>query len=156
MKKLVTSITFLTLIGCASTNYSDFIVGKAFISNLEVNEVHNLKKRQHKLQLSFDYQISEYADGANLYNCSVQFLALDGTTTSISKGNRLPCQLDKAKGEVSITWPTLLDKTFSPSKKQLSHIKYPIEYFVAIHQKTGKNTSLIIGKTPIQISEVKI
>ena len=156
MKKLVTSITFLTLVGCASTNYSDFKMGEAFISNLEVKEVHNLKKRQHKLKLTFDYQISEYADGADLYNCSVQFLALDGTTTSTSTGNRLPCKLDKAKGEISITWPTLLDKTFSPSKEQLSNIKYPMEYFVAIHQKTGKYTSQIIGQTPIQISEIKI
>ena len=158
MKKLVTSITFLTLVGCASTDYSNFEMGEAFISNLEVKEVYNLKKRQHKLKLSFDYQISEYAEGADLYNCSVQFLALDGTTTSTSTstGKRIPCQLDKAKGEISITWPTLLDKTFSPSKEQLSNIKYPMEYFVAIHQKTGKNTSQIIGKTPIQISEVKI
>ena len=156
MKKLVTSIAFLTLVGCASTNYSDFKMGEAFISNFEVNEIHNLDKRQHKLKLSFDYKISEYADEADLYNCTVQFLALDGTTTSISPDKRSPCKLDKAKGEISITWPTILDKTFSPSKEQLSNIKYPIEYFVAIHQRTGKSTSQIIGKTPIQISEVKI
>jgi len=156
MKKLVASIAFLTLAGCASTNYSDFEMGEAFISNLEVKEVHNVKERQHKLKLSFDYQISEYVDGADLYNCSVQFLALDGTTTSISTGKRLPCQLNKAKGEMSITWPTILDKTFSPSKEQLSNIKYPMEYFIAIHQRTGKRANQIIGKTPIQISEVKI
>ena len=156
MKKLVTSIAFLTLVGCASTNYSDFEMGEAYISNLEVKEIHNLKKRQHKLKLSFDYQISEYVSGVDLYNCSVQFLALDGTTTSISTGKRLPCKLNKAKGEISITWPTILDKTFSPSKEQLSNIKYPMEYFIAIHQRTGKITSQIIGKTPIQISEVKI
>jgi len=156
MKKLLTSIAFFTLAGCASTNYSDFEMGEAFISNLEVNEIHNLKKRQHKLKLSFDYQISEYTDGADLYNCSVQFLALDGTTTSISTGRRLPCKLNKAKGKMSITWPTILDKTFSLSKEQLSKIKYPIEYFVAIHQRTGKNTNQIIGETPVQISEVKI
>ena len=156
MKKLVTSIAFLTLAGCASTNYSDFKMGEAFISNLEVNEIYNLKKRKHKLKLSFDYQISEYSDGADLYDCTVQFLAVDGTTTSISTGKRSPCKLNKAKGEISITWPTILDKAFSPSKKQLSNIKYPMEYFIAIHQRTGKSTSQIIGKTPIQISEVKI
>jgi hypothetical protein len=71
MKKLVTSIAFLTLVGCASTNYSDFEMGEAFISNLEVNEIHNLKKGQHKLKLSFDYQISKYANGNDLYSCSV-------------------------------------------------------------------------------------
>ncbi|MBA6251694.1 hypothetical protein [Colwellia sp. MB3u-55] len=156
MKKLVTSIAFLTLVGCASTNYSDFEMGEAFISNLEVNEIHNLKKGQHKLKLSFNYQISKYANGNDLYSCSVQFLALDGTTTSIQKGKRSPCMLNKAKGEISITWPTVLDKTFSPSKEQLSNIKYPMEYFIAIHQQTGKNINQIIGKTPIQISEVKI
>jgi hypothetical protein len=156
MKKLISSIAFLTLVGCASINYSDFELGEASISNLEVNEIHNLKKRQHKLKLSFDYQISEYADGNNLYSCSVQFLALDGTTTSIQKGKRSPCMLNKAKGEISIIWPTILDKTFSPSKQQLSKIKYPMEYFIAIHQKTGKNINQIIGKTPILISDVKI
>lgn len=156
MKKLVTSITFLALAGCTSTNYSDFKVGEASISNLVVDEIYNLKKRRHKLKLSFDYQISEYTDGADLYECTVQFSALDGTTTSISAGKQSPCKLNKDKGEISITWPTILDKKFSPSKKQLPNIKYPLEYFVAIHQRTGKNTSQIIGKTPIQISEVKI
>ena len=156
MKKLLTSVTFLILAGCASTNYSDFEIGEAFISNLEVKEIHNLRKRQHELRLSFDYQISEYVVGADLYNCSVQFLALDGTTTSISPGTQLPCQLNKAKGEISITWPTILDKKFSPSKEQLSNIKYPMEYFIAIHQRTGKRSSQIIGKTPIQMSEVRI
>lgn len=156
MKKLVSSIAFFTLVGCASTNYSDFKTGEASISNLVVNESYNLKKEQHKLKLSFDYQISEYADGSGLYNCSVQFLALDGTTISASAGKRLPCELNKPKGKISITWPTVLDKTFFHSKEQLSNIKYPIEYFVAIHQRTGKSTSQIIGKTPIQISEVKI
>jgi hypothetical protein len=156
MKKLVTSIALFTLIGCASINYSDLEIGKASISNLEVNETHNLKKGQHKLKLSFDYQISAYSEATDLYNCSVQFLALDGTTMSISTGKKSPCQLNKAEGEMSITLPTILDKTFFASQEQLTKIKYPMEYFVAIHQRTGKNTSQIIGKTAIQISDVKI
>lgn len=156
MKKLLAAITFITLAGCSSTNYSDFKVSEALISNLKVNEIANLKKNQHELKLSFDYQISDFIDGANLYNCTVQFLTVDGTTTSIWPGRQLPCELNKAKGEMSITWPTILDKENSASEEQLSKIKYPMEYFVAIHQLTGKNTSQIIGKSPIQASKVKL
>ena len=156
MKKQLTSIAFLTLIGCASTNYSDLKVGEAFISNFEVKETHNVDKGQHKLKLSFDYRISEYTNAKGLYNCTVQFLALDGTTTSTSVGRKSPCQLNKAEGKMSVTLPTLLDKTSFASKDQLSKIKYPMEYFVAIHQRTGKNTNRIIGKTAIQMSEVKL
>jgi len=160
MRKLGTSIAFLALAGCASTNYSDFVMGEAFISKLEINEIHNLKRGKHKLKISFAYEISEYVGvgGAGLYNCSVQFLTLNGTTTTtvITRGRHLPCELDNAKGEISITWPTILDKTFSPSKEQLAQIKYPMEYYVAIHQRTGENTSKIIGKSPIQVSSVKI
>ena len=156
MRKLGISIALLALAGCASTNYSDFDVSEAVISKLKINETHNLNERQHKLEISFDYEISEYVDTNNLYNCSVQFLALDGTTISISNGKKSPCELNKAKGEKSIIWPTILDKAHSPSEEQLSKIKYPIEYFIAIHQRTGKNTNRIIGKSAIQVSTVKI
>lgn len=73
MRKLGISIALLALAGCASTNYSDFDVSEAVISKLKINETHNLNERQHKLEISFDYEISEYVDTNNLYNCSVQF-----------------------------------------------------------------------------------
>ena len=114
MKKLVTSIAFLTLFGCASTDYSKLATGEASISNFKVSEIHNL------------------------YNCSVQFLALDGTSFSVSSGRELPCNFNKAAGEISLVLPTILDKTTFASKEQLASLKYPIEYFLAIHQRTGK------------------
>jgi hypothetical protein len=155
MRKLGTSMAFIALTGCTTINYSEFELSDASISNLQVNEIFNLSKKQHKLELSFDYKISEYVEGFDLYSCDVQLQTLDETTTS-SHSKRYPCKLDKAEGQITIIWPTILDKTFTPSKKQLSNIKYPIEYFVAIHQQTGRNTSYIIGTSPIQISKVKI
>ena len=156
MKKLVTSIAFLTLFGCASTDYSKLATGEASISNFKVSEIHNLNAGQHTLDLSFNYQIAKYHNQPDLYNCSVQFLALDGTSFSVSSGRELPCSLNKAAGEISLVLPTILDKTTFASKEQLASLKYPIEYFLAIHQRTGKHTNRIIGKTPVQVSEIKL
>jgi hypothetical protein len=48
------------------------------------------------------------------------------------------------------------DNSVNPTKAGLAKIKYPVEYFIAIHQKTGQSSTQIIGQSERIISELKI
>lgn len=156
IKTLTLALALATLGGCASTNYADYEVGEATISNLQVNEVYNMKKGQHKFAVSFDYEIAKYINKTGLYFCTLQFITINDTTMSLLKGKKQPCQLDKAKGEVSVSFPSIIDKSMIAytSKEELNNLKYPMEYFIAIHQSTDKTISRIIGRSVTQVSKL--
>ncbi|WP_105255773.1 hypothetical protein [Pseudoalteromonas sp. T1lg75] len=156
MKKICTLSLALTLAGCASTDYSEFDMSTAALSNIVVKEKAELEQRKHEIQVSFDYVINGFHADENLYHCSVQFLNTDGTSMTSIKGRKLPCRIDASEGNISINWPSPLDKSRNSPKEVLSTIKYPVEYFVAIHQKTGVKTNNIIGKSDVILSKIKI
>jgi len=70
------------------------------------------------------------------------------------KNGKQPCLLNQASGEVSIKWPSPLEHSLNASKEQLTILKYPIEFFVGIHQKTAKRTSEIIGESKVNVSAI--
>lgn len=156
MKKLGVLGLVIVLTGCASINYSELEWSNATLSNVEIKEVHELKKREHKIHISFNYSIAGFHAEHKLYYCTVQFLNLDGSSQTSFNGREFPCQLEQSKGSISVTWPSPLDKSLKVSKEKFSEIKYPIEYFVAIHQRTGQYDSQIIGKSDLNVSSIKI
>ncbi|ASD69699.1 hypothetical protein [Pseudoalteromonas piscicida] len=147
MKVLPVLASLLILSGCATTDYSQIEISTASLSNLEVEEIGNLQQRKHEIKVSFDYAIENFSPENKLYTCSVLFANTDGTSVTSFKGTIPPCILDNKTGNVSITWPTPVDISRNAPKMVLSKLKYPIEYFVAIHQKTGKSSSKLIGKS---------
>lgn len=159
MKKISMLSLAIVLAGCASTNYSEIDISEAELTNLEVEETHDLSKREHEINVSFDYSISGFNATEELYYCSVQFAMTDDKTITrvMFEGRELPCILEKATGSVSISWPSPLDKSLRTPDEILSKIKYPIEYFVAIHQKTSpRGASRIIGSSEVIVSNIRI
>lgn len=154
MKKLSILALFVGLIGCASTDYSKVERSSATVTNLEFKEFKILKKRTHKIDVTFDYDIHNYQDISGLYHCSVQFNLNNGMTVTSHKGYKFPCSLDQATGHVSIEWPSPIDKSLNTSKETLSKLKYPVEFFVAIHQQTTKRKNIIIGQSKMKVSEI--
>jgi hypothetical protein len=154
MKKLSILALVIGLTGCASTDFSKIQRSSATVSNLEFTESISLEKRKHKIDLSFTYDIKDYNEINGLYFCSVQFkLTNEDTLTSFKKG-KIPCSLDQATGDISIKWASPFDKSLNVSKDQLSKIKYPLAFFLAIHQKTNRKESYIIGKSKINTSAI--
>ncbi|QZO14982.1 hypothetical protein [Pseudoalteromonas piscicida] len=147
MKILPILASLLILSGCATKDYSKIKISTASLSNLEVEEVGNLQQRKHEIKVSFDYAIENFSPENKLYTCSVLFANTDGTSVTSFRGTSHPCILNNTTGSVSITWPTPVDISRNAPKMVLSKLKYPIEYFVAIHQKTGKNSSELIGQS---------
>lgn len=156
MKKLSAFTLLIALSGCSATNYADFELSNASISNVEVKETADLSKREHVINVTFDYAIDNYNPVSDLYICSVLFVTNDGKSVTSHKRKKTPCKISNAAGNVTVNWPTPLDKSLKPSSEILSKIKYPIEYFVAIHQKTGSRTNQIIGKSEKMLSGIKL
>jgi hypothetical protein len=156
MKKLSAFAMLIALSGCSATNYADFELSNASISNVEVKETADLSKREHVINITFDYTIDNYNPVTDLYICSVLFVTADGMSVTSHKRKTAPCKISNAAGNVTIDWPTPLDKSLKSSSEILSKIKYPIEYFVAIHQKTGSRTNQIIGKSEKMLSGIKL
>lgn len=155
--KIITMVSFaFVLAACASTDYSEFGISEAVLTNLEVEETHDLEKRKHEIHVSFDYSISDFHADQDLYYCTVQFAGEDGTSVTLTEGSISRCKLEEAVGSVSISWPTPLDKTFNGSESLLSKIKYPLEYYVAIHQRTGGLTTRIIASSEMIASTIDI
>ena len=154
MKVLPILASLLILSGCATIDYSKIELSTASLSNLEVEEIGNLQQRKHEIKISFDYAIENFSPENKLYICSVLFANIDGTSVTSFKGTSHPCILNNTTGSVSITWPTPVDKSLNAPKMVLSRLKYPIEYFVTIHQKTGKDSSELIGKSETLISKL--
>ena len=65
---------------------------------------------------------------------------------SIYKGTRSPCQINKSTGNISIKWPSPIDKSLNAHKEDLLLLNYPLEFFVAIHQKTNTHHEQFIGQ----------
>ncbi|MDX1392654.1 MAG: hypothetical protein R3241_09740 [Rheinheimera sp.] len=156
MKYIAIAAAGLFLTSCASTNYADYELSTANLSNLQVNETFDSQLRKHQLDLVFDYTINGFHQKGDLYSCTVQFLNNNGTTSSLSMGTKAPCQLDVQSGNISLSWPTLLDKSVISSSAELDKLAYPMQFFVAIHQKTGRRSNKIIGKSAIVQSVAKL
>jgi hypothetical protein len=154
MKTLSVLILVFFLLGCATTDYSKLQLSSATIKNLKITEIKNLEKRKHKIQVSFDYDISKFNDVNGLYHCSVQFVLNNNTTMTIHKSNKAPCEINSATGHISINWPSPIDRSLNTSKKTLSMMIYPLEFFIAIHQDTSKKTNRFIGRSESRISEI--
>ena len=156
MKKITVFGFAFILAACASINYSDFEISEAVLTDLKVDEIHNLEKREHEIHIAFDYAISDFHADKNLYYCTVQFMRVDGSSVTRTDGTTSPCKLNDATGSVSISWPTPLDKSFNASRSILEQIQYPVEYFVAIHQKTGPLQTRIIGSSEVMASTIEM
>lgn len=154
MKTLSVLIFVFFLSGCATTDYSKLQLSSATINNLKVNETKNLENRRHNIQVSFDYDISKFNDVNGLYHCSVQFVLNNKSTMTSHKGNKMPCAINSASGHISINWPSPIDRSLNTSKKTLSMMNYPLEFFVAIHQYTSQKTSRFIGRSESLISKI--
>lgn len=147
----------MLLAGCTSTNYKALEISSASMSELKINEIVNSKKGIYKLDIKFSYEISQFNLGGDIYHCSVQFLSLEeGVSTSTYKSRREPCRIDSATGQVSIRWAAPFDKTNKPTKKRMAEIRFPVQYFVAIHQKTGRYSSQVIARSEIKTLDIKI
>ncbi|MDW7549036.1 hypothetical protein HUZ36_17665 [Pseudoalteromonas sp. McH1-7] len=150
MKKLTMLVSLYLLSGCATTDYTTIPLSNASLSNLKTSETGNIQQREHTVTVSFDYAIENFNEATNLYTCSVLFINVDGTAvTSTKSGKKHPCILDSANGSISVSWPTPLDKSRNAPQMVLSRMKYPIEYFVTIHQKTGKHSTKLIAKSEV-------
>lgn len=154
MKKISIFTMLLALSGCTATNYADFEISNAAVSNVNVNETVDLAERVHVVNISFDYTIEHYNPDPSLYTCSVLFTTTDGRWVTSHTGKKEPCKITNAAGNIQVNWPTPLDKSLKKSTDVLSKIKYPIEYFVAIHQKTGSNSSRVIGQSETIFSKI--
>jgi hypothetical protein len=138
----------LALTGCA-TKTRDFKLSapSAYLSNVVIDETLKQEEGHHKISLSFDYSISEFDATDDAYFCSVQFYTKSETQT-ISYAGKVPpnCGIDSASGNASVVWTGPLDKSVdTPGFVEKLHL--PIQYFVAIHQRTGLNKSKIIGSS---------
>lgn len=154
MKVYLLAGVVVLLIGCAATDYAKLKPSTASLANVVINETLVLDKGEHKLAVSFDYEIKDFNPTSNLYSCTVQFVNLDKSTMTRTVGSSMPCKLDSPTGHVAITWPSPIDKSTRTSKERLDQIKYPMEYFIAIHQKTGRNNNLVIGSSQKYISGI--
>ena len=152
MSSVLIFVFFLS--GCANIDYSELQLSSATIKNLKVTEIKNLEKRNHKIQVSFDYDISKFNDVNGLYHCSVQFVLNNNRTMTSHKSNKAPCEINSASGHISINWPSPIDRSLNTSKKTLSMMNYPLEFFVAIHQDTSKKINRFIGRSESQISKI--
>lgn len=156
MKKLSAIALALFITGCASTAKNDAEFSTATVSNVQSEEIDNLANREHEFKVTFDYVIEDYEAGINKYTCSVQFANMDGTSTTKFVGGRYPCRLDSAKGTVTVEWPSPLDKDVILTRKEAEKLKVPIEYFVAVHQKSGRYSTRIIGKSAPMLSQANV
>jgi len=154
MKVFSLLIFVFFLSGCSTTDYFKYQSSTAVINNLEITEIKNLKKRKHKIKVSFDYEISKFNDVDGLYHCSVQFIVNNDVTMTSHRGSKNPCEINSESGSISINWPTPIDKSLNTPEEILSTINYPLEFFVAIHQDTGKETNRIIGQSAPQKSKI--
>jgi hypothetical protein len=157
MKTLSSLALALFIAGCASTATNDTTkYSTATVSNVQSEEIDNLSNREHEFKVTFDYAIEDYEAGVNKYTCSVQFANTDGTSTTKFVGGRYPCRLDSAQGTVTVEWPSPLDKDVILTKKEALKLKVPIEYFVAVHQKSGRYSTKIIGKSASMLSQANV
>ncbi len=154
MKTTSVFLFLLLLSGCTTTDYSKLELSSASITNIEFSESENLKKRKHIIEVSFDYDISNYNDDNGLYFCSVHFTLSNDMTMYSQKGNQRLCQINQSTGNLSIKWPSPIDKSFNTPKETLVLLNYPLEFFVAIHQETNKNNNQIIGQSELQNSKI--
>lgn len=134
--------------GCQTLNY-DIPIGQIELSNIVVTEAERSSKRQHKIAVSFDYAFVSPRAQPNMYTCTVQFLGkTEGDSLSHHPKGQKPCQFNADSGSVSFTWPLITDRGVS-SPETLSKLALPIQYFVAVHQKTARNKTQIIAESGI-------
>ncbi|MFC3030945.1 hypothetical protein ACFOEE_00170 [Pseudoalteromonas fenneropenaei] len=156
MKRISLFMSVVVLAGCKTTDYASFAQSNALLNNVVVNEEHNAKYKKHVLDVAFDYQIEGFHADQNLYHCTVQFANIDGTTTTSYPGKIIPCKLEQAAGHVAISWPMPLDKQVRIPQTNFTNLKYPIEYMVVIHQRTGAKSSRIIGQSAQMVSTLQL
>lgn len=157
MKKIAVAGLFLFLTGCVTTNYSELSESQATLSNVQIEERHNISRRHHAVTVSFDYQIENFHEKRSLYWCSVQFRTIDDGSFTIQRESPKPCWISDSAGQIEITWPMPIDRHYSNAVEPvLSALKYPIEFFVAIHQETGNRQHVTIGQSDTFVSELEL
>ncbi|NQZ22967.1 MAG: hypothetical protein HRT53_13040 [Colwellia sp.] len=157
MKKLGIFTLVLFLFGCTTKNYQQLEISSATVSNLDVEEIVKPNKGIYKLDVKFNYVINDFNEGSGIYSCSVQFLTVkEHISISSFVGPIEPCRITTSSGEMMVRLTTPLDKTQRFLTERQPKIQRPIQYFLAIHQQTGKQSSKIIGKTAIQTFDIKI
>ena len=155
---IVALVTFVTACqnidndGAISTeSLSVAPLSKITLSNVSIKEKILPASSKHDLFISFDYRFESAPLASDMYFCTVQFLSkIEGQSTSTT--NRLPkqCEFSDPVGTVSFPWSTPFDKS-NVNKAKLSDLALPLQYFVAIHQKTSNNKSVVIAQSDTYI-----
>ncbi len=130
--------------GCQTLNY-DAAKGKLVLTNLEIAEAFDSTSKRHEVIVSFDYAFTANFTQPSVYFCTVQFLGKQAGRSYSGMGRGpAPCQFTEDKGSVSFRWATPLDGD-NRDRRIIEDLLLPVQYFVAVHQKVGKNQSNIIA-----------
>lgn len=136
----------LMLSGCHATNH-DHQLSELQLSNLVVTEQTEQLTDSHEIMVSFDYEFTAYFAQPKLYFCSIQFLQKQQGRSFANANKRFEqCHFTGPKGSINFRWPSPLDRSLQ-SNKVTESLLLPVQYFVAVHQRTALNTSILIARS---------
>lgn len=147
MVKIALSLFFVLLLSaCASTNKTALELSNAIVEG--VNVIKSNESKAQELDITFSYSIDNFHKEPNLYTCAVMFVKKSGSSVNTSY-NPYFCKIKAEQGFINVRTKTPFHPKANYSKKQLQELTEPLQYFVSIHQQTGKMTNTIIGKSDV-------
>lgn len=117
------------------------------LSNVAVQEVSDALSQHHEILVSFDYVFIKPAPQENAYFCTIQFVGKDqGHSFSTSNARSTPCHIVSGSGSSSFRSPSPMDNSVQ-DPNMLINLKLPVQFFVAVHQRTTQGKSAIIARS---------
>ena len=154
MKKILPAFLLLLLASCSTVNYEQLKLSNAIITDVNVANTSS-----EQVDLVFNYNIDDFNNVKGVYACSINFVgsAID-SWLSIRHLGGMKCNISEKSGTIHFVSRTPLDKSgqFRNSTAQ-QHFKIPLQYFVAMTQKTGsgRGNKKIIAKSNIYTLKMK-